>query len=162
MDLHWFSTTMLWMISPGIQTISNRKIFQTFVLSKDFCAFMLKLSWIHQSFVRSCSDPRAFARLSCARQFSCILVQTFVAFNPRIASVHLIFARSCLDFSSFTRLSCFQVKTFVGSRDFCAFTDLPCAHVKILFQGSPDFRAFVFWNLCVRQTFLPLPVFVSF
>ena len=99
--------------SAYVQTVPDGKC-----LCPDFRAFA-RLSCVHQTFVRSCPDFRAFmSRFSCVRQ-------TFVR-SP--------------DFRAFTRLSCVYVQTFVRSPDFRAFMSrLSCVQQTFVVR-SPDFR----------------------
>ena len=106
---------------------------------------MSKLSCVHQTFVRSWSNFRAFTRLFmrscpdfsasisllCVHQILCVHVQTFV--RPS-------------DFRLFTRLSCVHDQTFVRS------PDISCVHQT--FVRQPDFRAFMSKLSCVHQTFV--------
>ena len=93
-------------------------VYQTFVLSPDFRAFIL--------------DFRAFTKFSCfhSRLFS-VYVQAFVrscseyrVFLSRLSCIHVLAPmRSCPDFRAFTRLSCVH-QTFVRLTDFRTFTRL--------------------------------------
>ena len=108
-------------------------VHQTFVRScPDFCAFMIRLSCVHQTI-------RAFLiRLSCVHQ-------SFHAFMSRLSSVHKAFVRSP-DFCAFTRLSCVHDQTFVRS------SDLSCGHVQTFVRSSD--------LLCVYvQTFVRISLF---
>ena len=128
-------------------------VHQTFVRScPDFRAFT-RLSCVHvQTFVSSCPDFRAFDRLSCVHQ-TFVRSPDFRAFMSRPSCVHQTFVRSCPDFRAFTRLSCVHVQTFVSScPDFRAFDRLSCVHQT--FVRSPDFRAFMSRLSCVHQTFV--------
>ena len=119
---------------------------QTFVRSPDLRAFMSRLSCVHQTFVRSCPDFRAFTRLSCVHVQTFVRSPDFRAFMSRLSCVHQTFVRSP-DFRAFmSRLSCVH-QTFVRScPDFRAFTKISCVHVQ-------NFRAFTKLS-CVRQTFV--------
>ena len=103
---------------------------------------MSRLSCVHQTFVRSCPDFRAFTRLSCVHVQTFVRSPDFRAFMSRLSCVHVqTFVRSCPDFRAFmSRFSCVR-QTFVRSPDFRAFTRLSCVYVQT-FVRSPDFRAF--------------------
>ena len=101
---------------------------------------MSRLSCVHQTFVRSCPDFRAFTKLSCVH------VQTFVR-SP--------------DFRAFNQFLCVHVQTFVRSPDFRAFNQFLCVHVQT-FVRSPDFRAFNQFSCVHVQTFVRSPNFRSF
>ena len=105
-----------------------------------------RYSCVHdQTFVRSCSDFRAFMF-----GLSCVHVRTFVrscsdfrAFMFRLLCVYQTFVRSCSDFRAFMfRFSCVHIQTFVRLPDFCAFMfRLSCVHVQtfVRFLIFPDY-----------------------
>ena len=155
--------------SPYVQTVPDGKfLFPDRPRRK---VPMSRFSCVHQIFVRSCPDFRAFtrfscvhvqtfarstdirafmSRLSCVQQVSCVH-QTFVsspdfrAFMSRLSCVHQTFVRSCPDFRAFiSRLSCVH--------RFRAFTRFSCVHQN--FVCSPDFRAFMSRLSCVHQMFV--------
>ena len=76
---------------------------------------MSRLSCVHQTFVRSCPDFRAFmSRLSCVHQTFVRSCPDFRAFMSRLPCVHVqTFVRSCPDFRAFTIFLCVHVQTFV-------------------------------------------------
>ena len=108
---------------------------QTFVRSPDFRAFMFRLSCVHQTFVRSCPDFRAFTRLSCVHVQTFVRSPDFRAFMSRLSCVHQTFVRSCPDFRAFTRLSCVHIQTFVRS---CPF--IWCIWIITNFVSSSFFQ----------------------
>ena len=134
---------------PGFRSFTRLSYFyvQIFVRSPDFRAFMSRLSCVHQTscvlvqtlcvhqtFMRSCPDFRAFIRLR--------------VFLSRFSCVHQTFLRSCSGFRAFSRLSgirktsCVDVRFFVHSADFRAFMSrLSSVHVQILLI-SRDLSAF--------------------
>ena len=88
---------------------------------------MSRLSCVHQTFVRSCPDFRAFTRLSCVHVQTFVHSPDFHAFNQFLC-VHVQTFVSLPDFRAFmSRLLCVH-PTFVRSTDFCAFMSrLSCA-----------------------------------
>ena len=143
---------------------------------------MSRLSCVHQTFVRSCSDFRAFTRLSCVHvqtfvrscpdfraftKLSCVHVQNFRAFT-RLSCVHQTFVRSP-DFRAFMsrtfvrspNFRAFMSRTFVRSPDFRAFTRLSCVHQTFV-RLCPDFRAFTRLSCVHVQTFVRSPNFRAF
>ena len=116
-------------------------------------------------FVRSWSDSRAFIfRLPCVGQTLVRSFQTFVRscsdFRAFTSCIHQSFVRSCPDFRAFIfTLSCVHVQTFVRSfSDFRAFVfRLPCVHQTFV-RSFSDFRAFLMFpdyvNLNARRPFV--------
>ena len=78
-----------------VQTVPDVKI-----LCPDFCAFMSRILCVHQTFLHSCPDFRAFTRLPFVH------VQTFVR-SPDFRAL-------------MSRISCVH-QTSVSWADFCAF-----------------------------------------
>ena len=113
---------------------------------------MSRLSCVHQTFVRSCPDLRAFTRLSCVHVQTFVRSPDFRAFMSRLSCVYVqTFVRSP-DFRAFmSRLSCVHVQSFVRSTDFRAFTRLSCVHQT--FVRSSDLRAFTRLSCVHVQTF---------
>ena len=122
---------------------------------------MSRLSCVHQTFVRSCPDFRAFTRLLCVHvqtfvrspDYSCVHDQTFVR-SPDYSCVHdQTFVRSpdysCVHDQTFVRspdYSCVHDQTFVRSPDYS------CVHDQT-FVRSPDYS-------CVHvQTFVRFSLF---
>ena len=110
---------------------------QTFVRSSDFLAVIFRPSCVHHTFVRSCSDFRAFmSRSSRIHQiflrsdFHAFIFRLF-SFGSRLLCVHQIFLRSCSDFRAFTALSCAHVQASMGQ-------------VQTFLPSFSNFRAFIF------------------
>ena len=124
------------LLRPRLRSQTESRYVQTVPNGKYLCPDrprrkvpMSRLSCVHQTFVRSCPDFRAFIR------FSCVHVQTFVRSSDfrefiRFSCVHQIFVRSCPDFRAFmSRLSCVH-QIFVRS----------CPDFR---ERSTDFSAFM-------------------
>ena len=99
---------------------------KSFVVSPDFwavirfCVFMSRLSFVHQTFLRSISDFHELTILSCVQQ-------TFVRLRP--------------DFRVFPRLSCNHVQISLCSQKFRAFNGFSSVNVRAS-KRSPKIRAF--------------------
>ena len=135
------------LIQPGLRSQTESPYVQTVPDGKCLCPDrprrkvpMSRLSRVHQTFVLSCPDFRAFTRLSCVHVQTFVRSPDFRAFISRLLCVQQTFVRSP-DFRAFTKLSCVHVQTFVRSYpDFRAFTRLSCVHQT--FVRSSDFRVF--------------------
>ena len=137
----------------------------------DICALMSRTSCVHQIFLRSCPEYRAFNRLSCLHHqtfvpfmfsLSCVQVQTFVgswsdfrSLMSRTSFVHQIFLCSCSDFCAFTTFSCVHVQNFMRScPEIRAFTRLSGLHHQTFVPSCSDFRAFRSRLSCVQHALM--------
>ena len=109
---------------------------QTFEISKDFRAFMLRLLCVQKNLMRSFSDFRAFAKFSC-------ISKTFGRSKK--------FVGSYSDFRDLKKLSCVHVQTFVRSLSFRAFKRVSCVHFQTFVRTPPNFPAFMSRLLCVQK-----------
>ena len=115
---------------------------------------MSRLSCVHQTFVRSCPDFRAFTRLSCVHVQTFVRSPDFRAFMSRLSCVHVqIFVRSpdysCVHDQTFVRspdYSCVHVQTFVRFSLFPDHVNLNARHPRRAFIWVWTYRLSV-WEL---------------
>ena len=133
-------------LAPRLRSQTESRYVQTVPDGKCLCPDrprrkvpMSRLSCVHQTFVRSCPDFRAFTRLLCVHVQTFVRSPDFRAFMSRLSCVHVqIFVRST-DFRAFTRLSCVH-QTFVRlCPDFRAFTRLSCVHVQTFVAAARNY-----------------------
>ena len=126
---------------------------------------MSRLSCVHQTFVRSCPDFRAFTRLSCVHAQIFVRSPDFRAFMSRLSCVHVrtkclmnaqffVRPRPKVPMSRPSQTESAYVQTFVRSPDLRAFMSrLSCVHQTFV-RSCPDFRAFTRLSCVHVQTFV--------
>ena len=111
--------------------------------------FMSKLLYVYfHSFVRSCSDFRAFmSRISCVHHFFVHLCPDFCAFISLLCVHVLTFKQFCSDFCPLmSRFLLVHFESFVRS---CSVFRV---YVQLFVRSCSDFRAFMFRLSCVHQS----------